>query len=109
MKFGKSPDNPIFSTARMRFALDIGELSTLLLAKEIHADLVLLDDLDARKLAQREGLRVQGTVGILEACFERGYITDLHEAYKGLLEQGIHLDRMFLNTRLQKLGLRSLG
>ena len=56
------------ASAQARFALVIGELSTLVLAREIGADLVLLDDLTARKLAQREELRVQGTRGILEAC-----------------------------------------
>jgi hypothetical protein len=38
----------------MRFALDIGELSTFVLARKIHADLVLVDDLGARKLMQKE-------------------------------------------------------
>ena len=98
-----------FSAAQARFRLDIGELSTLVLAKESQADLVLLDDLEARKMAQREGLRVQGTVGILEACWERGYVTDLAGDYQNLLVEGIHLDRAFLNRRLQKLGLRPLG
>jgi uncharacterized protein len=57
------------TSAQRRFGLGLGELSTLILAKEAGADLVILDDLAARKLAQREGFRVQGTIGILEASF----------------------------------------
>jgi uncharacterized protein len=43
-----------FSAARTRFALHMGELSTLVLAREIDAGLVLIDDLDARKLAKSQ-------------------------------------------------------
>jgi hypothetical protein len=38
------------AVAQKRLAFDIGELSILVLAKEIDADLLLLDDLAARKL-----------------------------------------------------------
>src|SRR5437870_2717598 len=56
------------TAAQVRFGLGAGELSTILLAQELDADLVILDDLAARKLAQNEGFRVQGCVAILEAC-----------------------------------------
>ena len=38
--------------AQSRFGLGAGELSTIILAKEVNADLLILDDLGARKLAQ---------------------------------------------------------
>ena len=46
--------------------LDGGEQEAILLAQELHADLVLLDDREARKAAIRRALRVMGTVGVLE-------------------------------------------
>ena len=49
--------------AQIRHAIDLGELSTLLLAREIEADLVLVDDLKARKLMRAEGFQVLGTIG----------------------------------------------
>ena len=45
--------------AQMQFALGLGELSTLPLAKEIQADLVSVDDLGARRLARVGGIKVQ--------------------------------------------------
>jgi predicted nucleic acid-binding protein len=104
---------PAKSTGRLhssqkRLGLDIGEVSTLILAAEIRAELVLLDDLAARKLAQRQGFRVQGTVGILEACYARKLLEDLREAYRRLLSEGIYLDRGFLNSRLELLRLDRL-
>jgi predicted nucleic acid-binding protein len=94
--------------AQRRFALDLGELSTFVLAREVNADLVLVDDLAARKLMLAAGLRIQGAVGILEACFARKYLLDLRQAYKRLLEAGVYLDRVFLNVRLKALNLPPL-
>ncbi len=94
--------------AQARFNLDLGELSTLVLGKETGADLLLLDDLSARKLAQMEGFRVQGTVGILEACYARKYLSDLRQAYAALLAKGVYLDRAFLDLRLRLLQLPPL-
>jgi len=45
--------------------LHTGELETMVLAREIQAELVLLDDFLARKKAQRMSLSVLGTIGIL--------------------------------------------
>jgi uncharacterized protein len=95
-------------TVQTRSALDIGELSTLVLATEIEADLVLMDDLAGRKLVRKEGFRVQGTVGILEASFVRNHLGDLREAFGKLLEKGVYLDREFLNSRLKALTLPPL-
>ena len=93
------------TAAQERFGLGTGELSTLILAKEIGADLVILDDLGARKLAQRQGFRVQGSIAILEACFRKGYLSDLRGAYEQLLKRGVFLNRDLLNGSLQSFKL----
>jgi len=46
--------------AQEKYALGVGELSAILLGKEIHADVLLLDDYNARKLARAEGFQVRG-------------------------------------------------
>jgi predicted nucleic acid-binding protein len=96
------------SAAQERFGLGLGELSTLILAKEASADLVILDDLGARKLAQREGLRVQGTIAVLEAGFRTGYVPDLREAYRQLLKRGVFLNRDLLNRSLESLEIAAI-
>jgi len=45
--------------------LDHGEAEAITLAKEINADLVLIDDKDGRKEAKSVGIPVTGTVGLL--------------------------------------------
>src|SRR6266536_3132436 len=45
--------------------LDPGEAEAIALALELSADLILLDERDGRRAAERAGLRVTGVVGVL--------------------------------------------
>jgi len=95
------------SVAQQKYALGMGELSTILLAKELHADVVLLDDHDARELAKAEGLQVRGSVGLLETFYLRGYLTDLRTAFRQLLTRS-YVDQRLLDLRLRALRLPPL-
>jgi len=92
-------------TAQQRFPLGAGELSTILLGKELRADIVLLDDHDARRLAKAEGLQVRGSVGLLEVFYRRGHLTDLRAAFQQLRSQNVYVDQRLLDDRLRSLGL----
>ncbi len=94
--------------AQQKFALGVGELSTILLGKEILADAVLLDDYNARKLAKEEGLQVRGSVGLLETFYRRGYLADVRAAFQQLLTHNVYIDRRLLDRRLRSLGLPPL-
>ena len=52
-------------TLALQRDLDQGEAESIALAAEMGANLVLLDERDGRRLAQRLGLNVIGVVGIL--------------------------------------------
>jgi uncharacterized protein len=101
----KNPSD--LTVAHERFALGAGELSTVLLGKEIRADAVLLDDYNARKLARAEGLQVRGTMGLLESFYLRGYLPDLRTAFQQLLSKS-YIDGRLVNFRLRAWGLRPL-
>lgn len=90
--------------SQQKHSLGLGELSTILLAKEIHATVVLLDDFSARKLAKAEGLKVRGSVGLLETLYLRGYLPDLRTEFRQLLTHS-YIDQRLLDLRLQSLGL----
>jgi predicted nucleic acid-binding protein len=94
--------------ARGQHALGAGELSTILLVKELQADIVFLDDHQARSLARREGLSIIGTVGLLEALYSRGYLPDLRDAFRKLLIEHAYIDQRLLDRRLKALGLLPL-
>ena len=54
--------------------LDFGERQALALAKEIQAELVLLDDKVARRFAEREALKVKGTLGVIADAAKAGLL-----------------------------------
>lgn len=51
-----------------------GELSAIVLAQELAADFVILDDLLARQKAQRLGFNVMGTLGLLLLMEKRQFL-----------------------------------
>lgn len=55
----------------LEIQLDKGEASAIALAIEIPGSIVILDDYKARKLAEKLGLTITGTIGvIIKAKFE---------------------------------------
>jgi predicted nucleic acid-binding protein len=83
--------------------LATGELTTIALAKELAADLTLIDDFAARQLAEREGLIVYGCVGVLESAFRRGFLSDLTGAYRKLIASDAYVSAKILNASLARL------
>jgi uncharacterized protein len=67
----------------LRRDLDPGESEALIVAKENRADLVIVDDLDARRMAQALGLTFIGTLGVLLAAKVDNHIP----AVKPLIER----------------------
>lgn len=65
--------------------LDVAEREAILLAQELRADLVLLDDLAARRAAEGLGLNAVGLLGILDVAARRGLL-DLPAAVDRLQE-----------------------
>jgi predicted nucleic acid-binding protein len=88
--------------------LGSGELATLLLATTLRADLAIIDERAARRLALAKGLAVIGCVGILERGYRRGMVKDLRGAYGNLLASGIYIRREILNRSLASLRLPGL-
>jgi uncharacterized protein len=80
----------------------------LLVAKELGANLVLLDDYKARRLAKAEGLQILGSVGLLETFYARGYLTDLRSCFRQLITHNVYIDQRLLDRRLRALGLPPL-
>jgi predicted nucleic acid-binding protein len=96
------------SLARKCQHLGAGERGAILLAASRHANLVLLDEWKARRVAEDAGLSVVGCLGILEAGTRRGLVSDLREAYLDLLRQGIRFEIRLLQDSLARLGLPEL-
>jgi predicted nucleic acid-binding protein len=85
-----------------------GELATVRLARMLPADLAIIDERAARRLAQADGVAVMGCVGLLETGFHRGLVPDLRQSYQDMLDQGIRIDRQILNRSLAACGVAAL-
>lgn len=82
---------------RLLFQLDNGERQVILNALNQNADLVLIDDLIARKIADYLGLKVKGTLGVLVEGKRRGMIPSFKDYAFRMKEQGIRFsDRLIL-------------
>jgi len=64
-------------------ALDAGETSAILLAVQLDADLVLMDDAEGVAAARAKGLEVVGTLGVLSLAATR-QILDLRDSFDRL-------------------------
>jgi predicted nucleic acid-binding protein len=71
--------------------LDLGEAEVIALAREIGADRVVMDDLDARRFARRLGLEMVGTVGLLLAARLRGELPSLQQEIERLETLGFRV------------------
>jgi len=93
--------------AIVKTGLGTGELSAIFLAKQLAADLILMDERKGRRLALEEGLSVIGCIGILEELYRLGEIKDLRHIYQELLRQNVRIDSRTLQASLNQLGLAS--
>ena len=54
--------------------LDLGECEALVFAMEQNADLLLMDEHKGRQTAQKMGITITGTVGLLLQAYDEGLI-----------------------------------
>ncbi len=72
--------------------LDRGEAEAIVLASELHADFLLMDESLGRAVARREGLPVIGLLGVLLLAKRRGKIALIAEVLENLKTRaGFHL------------------
>lgn len=81
--------------------IDEGEEAAISLAKEIHADLLLIDDLDGRGAAKRFGLQIIGTLGVLELASSKGLV-DLPAAIEALQATNMRLSDKLVQVVLAR-------
>lgn len=85
--------------------LDAGEAEAIVLALEMKADLVLLDERRARKVASRFGLRFIGLLGMLVEAKQKGFIISLKPVLNDLIvKAGFRISGQLYTRVLQEVG-----
>lgn len=73
-----------------RARLHDGEVEVMILARELGADLVVIDDYAARKTAEYIGLTLTGTIGTLIKAKQNGYIDEVMPIVQIMEQNGIY-------------------
>ena len=84
--------------------LDLGEAETIVLAREIGADWVLMDEKKGRRKLTQLGLRKIGTVGILLKAKQVGLLPAVQPDLERLRRQGFSLSQSVVDAVLQQAG-----
>ena len=94
------------STVALSPELHAGEGEAILLALELRADLVLMDDRAGVHEAERHGLKVTGTLGLLRRAAEEGLI-DLETAFGRLRSTNFRARPELLRSLVEGLQRRT--
>ncbi len=81
-----------------------GESSVLALAVEYNARLVIIDERKARLYAQRIGLQVTGTIGVLLIAKENRLIGEIKPLINRLHERGLYMSSTLIDKALRLAG-----
>ena len=83
--------------------VDTGEAEAIVLALERNADLLLVDDRDARNLAKKLGLQVMCTLGVIALAKYKGLVSKAKPIIDKLVESGFWISRRLLEEFLREL------
>lgn len=92
------------AVALLRERLDAGESEALVLALQIEAEVVLMDEARGRRIAAARDLPLTGTLGTLLLAKERGLISQVAPHLTRLVENGFHVSDALHAHVLQRAG-----
>lgn len=90
---------------RLHTRVGRGEAEAIVLAQEIHADAVVLDDATARRMAEGEGCRVVGLLGLLLEGKQRGLIPAVQPLFDLMRTTGFFIgEALYIISILRQAG-----
>ncbi len=78
--------------------VDLGEAESIGLALQLHSDWFLTDDAEARQFAERIGLEVHGSIGLLLWAIASGHVENREQAYQML--NGLKRSSLWISERV---------
>jgi len=80
--------------------LDKGEAEVIVLANELKADLVIIDERLGREFAEYFNLKVTGTFGVLLKAKELGFVEKIKPLINQMIDSGIWLNKKLIDKIL---------
>lgn len=84
--------------------MDLGEAETIVLARELGADWVLMDEKKGRRKLDQLGLKKVGTVGILLKAKQVGRLSTIRPEIERLRQQGFSLSQAVVDAVIRQAG-----
>jgi predicted nucleic acid-binding protein len=81
--------------------LDEGEAEVLILAKELNADLIIMDEIMGRRYSKQLGFNLTGTIGILLKAKENGLIESIKDLLTELAKKGTWLSLKLITKAIE--------
>ena len=95
------------SPAQIHLLLDslgAGERETIILAQELSADLVIMDEVAGRRELERRAFTGVGTIGVLQQAKLQGIISAVKPELDALISHGFHISQRVYETILSQVG-----
>jgi hypothetical protein len=92
---------------RLRTRVGLGEAEAIVLAQQIHAHAVVLDDATARQVAEQEGCPVVGLLGLLVDGKRRGLLSTVKPLLDAMREAGFFVGEELYTAILRQVGEES--
>ncbi len=84
--------------------LDRGEAEVIVLAQEINADVIIIDERLARNYANIQNIAYTGSFGILLKAKQQGLISEIKPLLQKAQNNGIRMNERIINEILNKAG-----
>lgn len=85
-------------------SLGAGEGEAIMLAQEVSADLVIMDELAGRRELAQRALPMIGTIGVLQQAKLQGIIPTLKPEMDALFRHGFFISQRVYETSLRQVG-----
>jgi predicted nucleic acid-binding protein len=86
------------------YDLDDGEAEVIVLAQEQSADIVIIDEKNGRRAAERLGLTLTGTIGVLLTAKKGGFITEVAPLLSELQQCQSWMSKGLIKTAIEMAG-----
>jgi len=99
------PASDVAEVRRLQRFLDAGESQAIVLAKELHADYLLIDEMEGREAAAHEGLKTIGVLGVFIQAKSFGLIAEVRPLMEGLqMKARFHIHDKLFHAVLKQAG-----